>query len=274
MAVADDTSLSMHFPLFYTYGNELIFVLNCAFARETKGRTVSLHTHPFHECIVVADGRLRYRIAGTSMHAGPADAILIAPGQTHTRTALGNTSFFGFHLMLHQDPRRPIQSREFPGQRALLAACRSIAAEAASQGHEWESIARHTMIAGLLRFSRTLYGAVPPVEKRSIDPAFINAVRYINDAIRTDISISDTAKAAGVSERHLTRLFRKHCGVAPVQYVLEKKLSLAYSDLISDKRSTVRAIAQRLGFYDAGYFAKMIKRAFGMSPTEIQSLEG
>ncbi|MBI4977905.1 MAG: AraC family transcriptional regulator [Spirochaetes bacterium] len=273
MSNENTTPVPLPFPLFFTYGSRFVFILNFLAVTDVKGHRVALHAHPYHECIIVRSGRLSYQIGNEKLRVARGDAIVIAPHEAHTRSVESPASFYAFHVMIRDASNSISVTHRFAAQEALLSACVQVIDESMRRENEWESAARHILLGALIGFARNImHSGRNDVEKR-IDPSFIAALRFVNNGIRTDLAVSDAAKAAGLSERHLTRLFRKNLGIPPRQYILEKKLSLAYSDLISDKRSTVRAIAQRLGFYDAGYFAKIIKKTYRMSPKQIQSQE-
>lgn len=103
--------------------------------------------------------------------------------------------------------------------------------------------------------------------------AYRRAKQFFEDYASLPITIDDAAQAAGVSTLDLLRAFRAHApaGVTPGGYLRRVRLDAAHADLLVGSPSrgdTVRAIALRWGFADAGSFARWYKRAFGLTPGE------
>ncbi|MFA7230146.1 MAG: AraC family transcriptional regulator [Victivallaceae bacterium] len=73
------------------------------------------------------------------------------------------------------------------------------------------------------------------------------------------------AAAIGISYPHFRRLFRKHTGSPPGQYMIECRLRGAASQLLrSDTQISV--IAENCGFEDEFYFSRLFKQHYQLSP--------
>ncbi|MBT2333664.1 helix-turn-helix domain-containing protein [Variovorax paradoxus] len=79
------------------------------------------------------------------------------------------------------------------------------------------------------------------------------------------LRLADAAAAAAVSERTLSRLFRQHAGMTPLQYVQELRVQRAQMWLEGTFRS-VDEIARDCGYGDTSAFCRMFARATGTSP--------
>lgn len=81
----------------------------------------------------------------------------------------------------------------------------------------------------------------------------------------TDLSLSQLAEVAQVSEFHFSRLFKNTTGMAPHQFVLRLRLERALS-LIKTGQLSLSGVAVAAGFFDQAHFSNVFKRAFGMTP--------
>ena len=80
-------------------------------------------------------------------------------------------------------------------------------------------------------------------------------------------TVQDIARAAHMSPNHFSTLFTRHTGWSFVKFLNEKRLSLA-EELLRDLTLSVREVADRAGFEDANYFARLFKKKTGMTPRE------
>ncbi|WP_084070651.1 GlxA family transcriptional regulator [Pandoraea vervacti] len=77
------------------------------------------------------------------------------------------------------------------------------------------------------------------------------ALHRVQDAIASDPAhdwtLAAMAEIACTSERHVTRLFREHAGVAPVDYLHRLRIALA-REMLGNSQLDLEHIAQRAGF--------------------------
>ena len=94
---------------------------------------------------------------------------------------------------------------------------------------------------------------------------------YIDDHLSDPtLSAADVAAAAGVSERHLSRLF-SDAGTSVPRHILARRLDLAYSMLRQGSPASERTadVAERCGFTSASYFSTAFRRRFGLTAGEV-----
>ena len=106
--------------------------------------------------------------------------------------------------------------------------------------------------------------SVPPA--RHLQRAKDLADRRYADPIR----VADMASAAGLSQAHFSREFRKAFGETPHAYLLTRRLERAANLLRSTDR-TVTQICFMVGLSSVGSFTTTFTRLFGMSPTAYRT---
>jgi len=83
-------------------------------------------------------------------------------------------------------------------------------------------------------------------------------------------ALSQLARIAGMSPRHLARVFRRSTGVTPKRFAAKVKVQVA-RDLLGDPQRTVEAIAASCGFDDARQLRRLWKQSFGVSIAKFRA---
>jgi transcriptional regulator GlxA family with amidase domain len=83
-------------------------------------------------------------------------------------------------------------------------------------------------------------------------------------------ALHDLAGVAGLSIRHLSRLFKSATGLTPLAYQQLLRLELARS-LLQDPSQSVETIAHRCGFEDSRSLRRLWRRHHGTSPTTART---
>ena len=93
-----------------------------------------------------------------------------------------------------------------------------------------------------------------------------NSVDYINSHI-TDpgLTVEKVANRANISPEYLRKLFKAEYGVAPKEYILNKRLDRAKT-MIECGDIRLGNIPFECGFTEYSYFARVFKRRLGISP--------
>ena len=89
-------------------------------------------------------------------------------------------------------------------------------------------------------------------------------VAHMSDTLETPLRLSALARAANMSERSLSRLFKRELGVSPGRYYQVLRLARA-RDLGANTRLSVEEIALRCGFSSASGLRKAYRNCFGTS---------
>ncbi len=103
------------------------------------------------------------------------------------------------------------------------------------------------------------------------DKAFLERVKNFIDRHLEDDSfeIESIAKELGMSRSTFFKRMKSLTGMAPKDYVKERRLSHAV-DLLKTTDLPIQDVAFHCGFSDTGYFGKCFRKRFGMTPREYQ----
>ncbi|GAA2214690.1 DJ-1/PfpI family protein [Nonomuraea monospora] len=94
-------------------------------------------------------------------------------------------------------------------------------------------------------------------------------LEHISAHLRDDLSTATLAVEAGVSERHLTRLFLKHLGQTPGRYVRQARTEAA-AHLLASTSLPMAAVAVRCGFGTAETLRQAFIDRYGIPPSRYR----
>ena len=83
--------------------------------------------------------------------------------------------------------------------------------------------------------------------------------------ISSDVTIDDMAQVANYSRYHFMRQFAEWEGKTPYRYLSELRIKLAMQ-LLQTTNLSIKEIAEKCGFCDAGYFARIFKEYYSVTP--------
>ena len=94
---------------------------------------------------------------------------------------------------------------------------------------------------------------------------------YIHGSFNGNVSVSDIAAAASISERECIRCFHKSLGVSPIQYLIKYRVMQGAKMLLEEPSSSISETAAYCGFDSPSHFSKMFKRFYGRTRSEHRS---
>ncbi len=95
------------------------------------------------------------------------------------------------------------------------------------------------------------------------------AKEYIRHNFSYAITVQDVARYIGLERSYLYRLFQKHVGLSPQQYLLQQRLDYA-RDMLLSNRYNVTETAFSCGFSSVSHFSNLFKARYRMSPIQYQ----
>lgn len=100
--------------------------------------------------------------------------------------------------------------------------------------------------------------------------ALRRVLKFIDEHLEQDISLSEAAEAAFLSPNYLSQLLKKQTGMAFVQWLTVRRMERAQY-LLSHTSDRIFEIANAVGFADEAYFTRRFRQRFGKSPREYRT---
>ncbi|MFI7450914.1 GlxA family transcriptional regulator [Nonomuraea sp. NPDC049714] len=111
----------------------------------------------------------------------------------------------------------------------------------------------------------SMFVSAPPASNSLVR----RTVEHICGHLDADLTTPTLAAGAGVSERHLTRLFLKHLGQTPGRYVRQARTEAA-AHLLASTSLPMAAVAARCGFGTAETLRQAFVDRYGIAPSRFR----
>ncbi|GHV72732.1 transcriptional regulator [Spirochaetia bacterium] len=129
----------------------------------------------------------------------------------------------------------------------------------------------------LCQLVTTMLTIIPCAAKQSIMQLSLDgsegiekAISYMQNHLHEEIHGGRLAEVSHFSYSHLTHLFKRSTGYAPIEFFLRTKIQAAARALYFSNLP-VKDIALSYGIEDAYYFSRLFKKIMGVSPSEYRN---
>lgn len=99
--------------------------------------------------------------------------------------------------------------------------------------------------------------------------AIMRIIEYINEHLEEDLSLTRLAEFGGFNASYLSRLFKQTYQMNVLEYIFQQRIAYA-KNLLADKNILIQEVAARSGYQSANSFARMFRKATGLSPAEYR----
>lgn len=255
-------------------------------------KSVPWHWHEELEVVIVAEGIMSVSIDGSVFSINKGDGLFLNRETLHQMKKGADSSCLLHSLVFHsrlpggsidsifwQKYLEPLLSDAcFPfcilncqthwQKKALLAAEQAWeACSAEISGYEFSVRNALSDFIYLMHANRPPAGQKSPSKKALREHERTKQMlRYIHEHLSEDLSVSQIAKSALVSDSECLRCFRNIIGVTPIRYVKQYRLQKA-EELLRASNEPIAAIAVRCGFQDMSYFSRSFREAYSATPS-------
>ncbi|MFN0123983.1 MAG: helix-turn-helix domain-containing protein, partial [Blastocatellia bacterium] len=102
-----------------------------------------------------------------------------------------------------------------------------------------------------------------------VDRRLRRAVEFMHDHCGRELSLGQIAEAAGLSEFHFARLFKKLTGVTPHTHLATIRLERARR-LLAETDLAISEIAAQVGYASQSHFTRLFRVATGLTPNAFR----
>ncbi|WP_309122514.1 AraC family transcriptional regulator [Paenibacillus sp.] len=107
-------------------------------------------------------------------------------------------------------------------------------------------------------------------QPRTQRPALVqDAVRFLDESFHRMVGQEELAARLGVSKFHFLRMFTRHVGLTPNDYVNRRRIEKSV-ELLRTTDWSVDRIASEVGYSTGSYYIKVFKKLTGQTPGEFR----
>ena len=224
------------------------------------GGIMNMTDRPTYGITLALEGQINYRHRSGVFVSDPSHAVFLPKGMTYTLECAATGRFTVLNFSALNAPDRFL-SIPVSDLNELLRVQRELEQLVLTEPFDRLSALSLTYRM-LAKLSESSAAPLPPPLRRAISYAVANYQH-------PETSISSLAKAAGISEVYLRKLFCACRGIPPNRYILSLRMRHAMN-LLSGGDAPVGAIALECGYTDASTFSKVFRREIGCTPVEYR----
>lgn len=109
--------------------------------------------------------------------------------------------------------------------------------------------------------------------RQAEDAVIARCQQWIAEHYRGRAPVAAMAEMSGLPERSFKRRFKQATGMSPLEYVHTLRIEEA-KHMLESGDASVEAIANDVGYEDAGFFGRLFRRNVGLSPNEYRKRFG
>ncbi|SFG07984.1 AraC-type DNA-binding protein [Palleronia marisminoris] len=222
-------------------------------------------------------GQGRITAQGVTRSYGPHDAIILPPNTMHGFDT--NGSILGHAVFLpatsaEDMPDAPLhlRVREATEQADLTRQIENIRIELdRGEASSQVALGHHVglLVVWLERIAGEEWDAEAEIDGRSAESLAGAYTALLETHFRGGYTISDYARALGVTPAHLTRCCRRASGRSASDLLLDR-LHFEARRLLSETRMPINKVAETLGFRSAAYFSRAFRARTGHTPRDFR----
>ena len=257
--------------------------------RDTAGQERDFHFHDFDKIVLLLAGRVDYSVEDVSYAMQPWDVLLVKHHTIHKAVIDRSTPYD--RVIVYLDRR--FFERTAPGaglmdcfdwadrsgqyllspddeQKKALAEAISAYESLIGDRQLGAQLLRDGCIARLLVHVNRLSVSASSSRQgeQASDPKIAQTLSYINENLRSDLSVESLCERVYLSRYHFMRLFKAQTGLTVHAYVRQRRLIHA-ARLIREGQSAGQAAAES-GFADYSAFHRAFREVFGTSPGKLK----
>lgn len=269
-----------------TFNPEILYVFDC-WTKEP--RTSHAHAHDFAEISVILEGEAHYTLDHKSFTAKAGTVMLFNPGVMHQDEQLPETWSHQLHIGVRNVSFEGYKRNYFPftssiihlGERhhEFINRCWRLLEEKSNRGIGYDLMIKTLVmeiIVLLLRSesSQDLEKSTLKVKETDLEKQALvnNIIYYLENHHNEVISLDTLSDTMYISSTYISKVFKEETGDSPINYLIKVRLNRA-KQLLESQDTTVKEVAETVGYQDAYHFSKLFKKHYGKSPSELLKKE-
>lgn len=251
------------------------------------------HDHDYAELAYILSGKGKYLVDGKEYDVEAGDLVICNPGVKHTHIVTNTkeptiefiAGFTDFHFK-----NMAQNSIELEGgaciihttaelKQDLTMHCYAIIAEKESCNPGKYFMFKARLMQMLLLIMREIlidedYEQTGcDFESYNKNYAVKRIVKYLNENYNKKISLEQIAHNMYLSPVYISKIFKEETGESPINYLIKIRLEKARDILIKSNDTSIKSIANEVGYEDAYHFSKLFKKYYGISPLYYRKRE-
>lgn len=229
----------------------------------------------YNKLYYLCKGEYRFRINGQEYEGRPGQLFLLPYSSTQTYYALEGESAekYWIHCTFSCASRDLLQIIDLPicidvdDDQAVKAMFEDILCDTSTLHG---AVAQKAAVLKLLAYYIQRAGDSGAELIR--DDRYLTITRYIQEHLREKMTVEELAALVHLNPNYFIRYFRKMTGSAPMEYVMNTRISKAREYMHRTEPVPIKEIAESCGFQSVHYFTRVFKQYTGYTPSKYREI--
>lgn len=235
------------------------------------------HWHDEMEFIYVTDGFCRLTVNGSTFLVQKGQAALILSGELHDMSAMNTGDYYAIVLHPHicgsecmhffsgTYPIQRIFTNDTPAEAMILRALSDIRNTYENRPFAYELRLRSLICEIFATIFENKLFAMQSSDRSASTQIFEEMISYIHTHYPEKLTLDMLSKQYNYSKSYIIRLFRKHTGNTPLDYLNRHRISIAQLMLLDSDKNLLENSAE-CGIENIGHFIRLFHRYTGQTP--------
>ena len=224
---------------------------------------------PDSKLYYIIEGEIAVETGGGTVIGREGDLMLIPARLTHSLhlTELGYAKKYWLHFELRRGQRDFFEDYKIPMRIAVKDrdTVTEIYKNLLSRRDKDTLLDSLADSADIIRLVEIYLTSCTPMPLSRETDVIDEAVEYIKKNVCEEISLSQLAKKAGFTPNYFIKRFKERTGYTPAKYISTLRIETA-KFFFQHNQHSVSEVMEMVGIYDASYFSKLFKKAYGYPP--------
>lgn len=246
---------------------------------------VRYHCHDFLSVIYILSGSCMYNISDIPHKVKKGDLLIFNPGVYHGKVLTDESEILEFQAGFQNihikglPPNYLIDNTVSPivnvskFEADIIKCCTEIISEQGKHEPGFELILKSLGMKLLAILIRATFDGDALKEKNSLDvksydrTAIVNSIlEFINYNYMYELSLDIISQNMYLSPMYISKIFKDETGDSPINYLIKLRLNKAKEALL-EGQSSIKDIANTVGYSDVYHFSKLFKKYYGCPPS-------
>lgn len=251
------------------------------------------HDHEHAELAFILSGKGKYLVDDVEYDVEAGDLVICNPGVKHAHIVTNKdeptiefiAGFYDFHFKnmaqnsIETKDDTCILKTTTELKQDLMMHCYAMIAENESSNVGKYFMFKTHLIQMLLLVMREIVSdddykqSKCSFESYNKNYAVKQIINYLNENYNKKISLEQIAHNMYLSPVYISKIFKEETGESPINYLIKIRLEKARDILIKDGNSSIKSIANQVGYEDVYHFSKLFKKYYEISPLYYRKRE-
>lgn len=241
-----------------------------------------MHTHAFTELFYVVSGTGVFKIEDNEFSVKEDDLVIVPPHVSHTESSMDSNPLeyivlgidgISLTVAAEEDDLEnysPYSIHNYTKYRhEVLSYMNSLLYEVEKKDEYYETICQNLLEVLIINVKRRTKSNLIISSEKNITKECNFIKNYIDVHYSYDLNLDYLASITHMSKYYLVRIFKKFMGVSPIDYLVNKRTSVA-KILLETTDYSMDEISKISGFNSQSYFNQVFKERVGITPSQYR----